>query len=391
MMTRGGRASALVLGLGVALGASTANAGNGTKPRILVDWTGAPCMTIVDRSADSTVHLDYAVPMEDTDLTADEVDDSRRHQFFGLCQAHHPQIFLPRWITQADIDRAALVGAAPDDIDPEDIFESSTLWSGCFERINADDDRYPITFAAAAAGVEWDTAAVPAGTYIVEAYTWEPAINVWSPRPGVVKVVDDPDPDQSGPALAINNTEEVINKNESVLIEGCVSAMDGATVSGYWGLADSDVTWEPFIENDPVSGDGFAIEFMPPESLTGDSAMIRVDVTDPMGRTYTNYMRDLVIVLGTDGPSCEDGGFIGGSDCPDSDSSGDAGETTATSGDGASGSTSASDGDTTVGLDDDDGGKKGCGCRSTGPASPAGAGLLVLGLWALRRRRAPGR
>ena len=66
-----------------------------------------------------------------------------------------------------------------------------------------------------------------------------------------------------------------------------------------------------------MSGESFAVEFLPPEEVAGESVMIRVDITDPMDRSYTHYMRELVIVLGTEGPgSCTDGGgFIGGAGC----------------------------------------------------------------------------
>lgn len=382
----------VVVVVAVGLVAPGAAASNGTKPRIPVDWTGAPCMTIVDRSAEPVLHLPYAISQEDTDLTPDEVADSRTHQFFALCRSRDPQTFLPRWITQADIDRAALVGAAPPMVDPEDLFETSTEWADCWLRINADDDRHPITFAAAAAGVDWDTSAVPAGTYVVEGYTWEPALNIWSGRPGVVKVVDDPDPAQSDPAIAVDNTEEVLNKNEPVTIHGCVSAMEGSTVTGYWGLAAPEVTWVPFIEDDPVSGDAFALDFLPPEDIAGESAMIRVDVTDPMGRSYTHYMRELVIVLGTEGPgSCMDGGgFIGGAECGGSSGT-----------DGGSGSEGGSAGDETAGQvetsnggqqdgGDEGGGASGCGCRAQGHGAPWAVGLGLLGLAGLRRRRREG-
>jgi MYXO-CTERM domain-containing protein len=386
------RATTVLVVLGVGLWAMPAAASNGTKPRIPVDWTGAPCMTIVDRSAETLLHLPYAVSQDDNEnFTPDEVSDSRTHQFFALCRARDPQSFLPRWITQADVDRAAMVGAAPEMVDPEDLFETSSEWADCWYRINADDDRHPITMAVAAQGVDWDTAPVPAGTYVVEGYTWEPALNIWSGRPGVVKVVDDPDPAASGPALAIENTEEVLNKNEPVTIHGCVSAMEGSTVTGYWGLAEPEVAWVPFIEDEPVSGSAFALDFLPPEALAGESSMIRVDITDPMGRSYTHYMRELVIVLGTEGPgSCMDegGGFIGGADCGDTGTGG-----------GSGGSEAGSAGDDTAGPDDgtssgpvgQDGGSdgssgEGCSCHATGGPAPLGAGLLLVGLVGLRRR-----
>ncbi|MEX1364580.1 MAG: MYXO-CTERM sorting domain-containing protein [Nannocystaceae bacterium] len=383
------RKVAISMGLGLGLASSVAHASNGTKPRIPVDWTGSPCLTIVDRSADPVLLLPYAIPQEDTDLTEDEVEDSRTHQFFGFCRARDPQTFLPRWITQSDIDRAAAIGAAPPTVETEDILDAGTTWAGCFARINADDDRRPITFAAAEAGVEWDTTGLPAGTYTVEGYTWEPPINVWSLRGGVVKVVDDPALEASAPALAVSNTEEVINRNESVTINGCVSAMEGSTVTAYWAYAAPDAQWVPFLEDDPVVGDDFAVEFTPPEEVAGESVLIRVDVQDPTGRSYTNFMRELVIVLGTDGPgACEDGGvsFIGGAGC---------GETGgATEGDGSSGGTGDDSADTGTGTapgqDGGDDGGGGCSCRTSSgdgemPLSAAALTLLVLG-WRRRRR-----
>ena len=390
MMTHAGRLGAFATSAGLLLLASPAFAGNGTKPRIPVDWSDAACMTIVDRSSSATVHLSYSITQEDTELTADEVEDSRTHQFFSLCRAHNPQTFLPRWITQDDIDRAVMVESAPDSVDPEDIFESNSEWAGCWHRINADDDRRPITFAAAAAGIDWDTAAVPAGTYVVEAYTWEPPLNIWSRHPGVIKVVDSPDLAASAPALAVSNEEEVINKNESVVIEGCVSAMEGSTVTAYWGMAASDIEWQPFVEDDPISGNTFQVELTPPEVLAGESVMIRVDVQDPMGRSYTSYMHDLVIVLGTDGPGdCEDGGgFIGGAGCEDTGSAtGGSGDATGGSDDGTTTDTDGTGGTTPPSQDGGDDGGGGCACRSSSSGTPGIAGLALLGLLGWRRRR----
>ncbi len=356
-------------------------ASNGTKPRIPVDWSGAACMNIIDRSASPVLNIPYSVPQEDLDQTDDEVADSRTHQFFAMCRARDPQTFLPRWITQADIAAAEAVGAAAPDIDPEDVFETSTTWADCWNRITPDDQRRPISFAAAMEGQDWDTSTLPAGTYTIEGYTWEPALNIYSLHPGVYKIVDSPELEASGPALAVTNTEEVINRDETVTIAGCVSAMEGSTITAYWGRAEQQVQWQPFVQDDPVSGDMFAVEFTPPEELAGESAMVRVDVTDPMGRTYTNYMRELVIVLGTDGPSdCGGGGFIGGAGCMDS--SGSAGSDGSDTGD-ATGATGSA---TTPGqTGEDGGGPGGCGCRSQG-SGPGGLGLFALMLlWARRR------
>ncbi|MEM9457813.1 MAG: hypothetical protein AAGF11_26780 [Myxococcota bacterium] len=344
-------------------------------------------MTIVDRSVTATVHLEYAVPMEDTELTDDELEDSRTHQFFGFCRGLDPQVYLPRWITQADVDRATDMGIAPGNIEPANILESNTDLAGCWHRINADDDRRPITFAAADEGLDWDTTDLAAGNYLIEGYTWEPPLNIWSSRTGVIKVVDNPDPAASAPALGINNTEEVLDLGDTVTIEGCVSAEQGSTLTAYWALPEGEATWRPFIENDPVPGETFAVEFDPPEEAEGEPVMIRVDVTDPSGRRYTNYMRDLLYVLGEpDLPDCEEENVFVAAGCDETGSeTGTSGTSTGhvdpTSGMGTTTSGPGQDGG------DDAGGACG-GCRVRDRGAPAWAGLLLLSLMG-RRRRGP--
>lgn len=377
------RFAAGAVGAYVLMLAPAAEAGNGPEPRTPVDWTGAPCMTIVDRSVSATVHLDYAIPMEDTELTADEVEDSRTHQFFAFCRALDPQTYLPRWITQADVERARAIGIAPDKVNARNIMESNADWSDCWHRINSDEDRRPITYAAADEGIDWDTTELDAGTYVIEGYTWEPPLNIWSSRTGVIKVVDDPDPALSPPAVGIANTQDVIDQSGTVSIEGCASAQEGSTVTAYWGLPAGEVTWQPFIDNDPVLGESFAFEFDPPEEVVGESVMIRVDITDPSGRSYTHYMRDQIFVLGDPyPPQCEGNVFVD-PECNETGTSGDTetGDADSTSDTGMASSTGPE-------QQGEDGGNGGCGgCRMQHPGSPYASGLLLLGLVGLRRRR----
>ncbi len=365
--------------------APVVEAGNGPEPRTPIDWTGAPCMTIVDRSVSATVHLDYGIPMEDIEITADEVQDSRTLQFFGFCRALDPQTYLPRWITQADVERAREIGIAPERVNARNVMESNTDWADCWHRINADDARRPITYAAANEGIDWDTTGLAEGTYVIEGYTWEPPLNIWSSRTGVIKVVDDPDPALSPPAVGITNTQEVIDQSETVSIEGCASAEAGSTLTAYWGLPAGEVTWEAFIEDEPVRGESFAFEFDPPEEVAGQSVMIRVDITDPSGRSYTHYMRDQVFILGDPYPSDCEGSIFIDPGCGESTGASDTetGEVGSTSGPGPAQSAS-------TGPAQDDGGNAptGCaGCRTQEPSPPYWAGLLLLGLAGLRRRR----
>jgi hypothetical protein len=160
-----------------------AEASNGLHPRTPVQWNDTVCMELVDRTADPVYLLDYDIPFEDTEVTTDEVADSRTHQFFALCRQYHAQEYLPNWITWADLDAAAAKKLVdPGAFDDLDVFETSPVWADCWSRITEDDARRPITNAMADMDVPWDTSALPAGTYIIEGYTHEPAFNMWSSR-----------------------------------------------------------------------------------------------------------------------------------------------------------------------------------------------------------------
>lgn len=381
-----------VCGLVALIAPATAYAGNMTHPRTPVVWNDVPCATLVDRSTTAVWHLDYDIPYEDLQVSDDEVADSRTHQFFALCRDNSPQAYLPRWITGADIQSAAdkqLIDPAT--VDPADVFETSTEWEGCWFRINGDAERLPISDASAAAGVDWDLTGIPAGGYVFGGYTWEPPINIWMQRPGFVKIHDG-DPDAAPPVVAITTGELVLEQGGAAAVEGCVDAMDGATLTAYWALAESgDVDWTAFVEDAPVEGSQFAIELTAPPELVGDTGMLRVDVQDPMGRSFSAFGIELVIVISPTGADdCEGGGFVQGPDCPSTDGgTADAGATTsgvpATSGAVGESGTGDSSGDSTPPSSDGEG-KSGCGCEAAEPAPFTGS-LACLVLFGARRRR----
>lgn len=394
-----GRVGALSLAAApILLASTTALAGNGLHPRTPVVWDmpeAPPCMTIIDRSDSATQQFDYTIPFEDIDVTPDEVDNSRTHQFTAFCRDRDPQTVLPNWLAWADVEAAGEkpLDVEPDEVDDEQVMDTSTDWEDCFVRITGDDARRPITYDSAEQGFDWDTTDVPAGTYVVYGYTYEPAFNLWVRRPGVVKVVDDPDPAASAPAGALTEPDDdVLYKNGSALLYGCASTGPGSTMSAYWSIADDSADWVPFIEDMPVESGDLEIDFTAPDELSGETAMFRLDVTDAEGRTYTSYMFTLVTVLTQDDPGecdpdgatfvadpgCEPGGSTGASDETAGD---DTAEDTGGEEDtGAPMTTANADGG-----GDDDGGT--CNCRagrSLPPPSMLALGLLVLGL---RRRR----
>jgi len=380
---------------------SLAAASNGTHQRTPVIWDAGACLTVVDRSVDPIVNLSYSIPFEDTEVSDDEVDDSRTHQFLAFCRDKDPQTVHPNWVSWDDVIAASLkpLDVDPDLVDDSNVLDLSDEWDACWGRITEDADRRPITEAQAAMPVVWDTTGLAAGPWVVYGYTYEPAFNVYVRRPGLVQIVDDADPASSPPGLAITTEEEILYKGEMITFEGCMSAMEGSTLNAYWAIASTEPEWVPFAEDEPVSGEELALEFLPPEDLSGESAMIRIDITDPMGRSHTAYMNALVTVLMSKDPNaCDEGGsFVANPGCePDTGGGGSEGDGDGSGSGGTGGgsgtATSAGPGTGDAGADgdtagDDGGGGCSCGVPGNAPMAPLGTGLLALGLLGLRRRR----
>lgn len=395
------RAASLSLCL---LAPALARAGNGTHPRTPVKWDpDTACMTIVDRTVEPKLTFNYAIPYPDLrpEGVTDEVDDSRRHQFIALCQDHSPQEPMPEWLSMADVEATAAAGIVDvEDVKPENVMESNAEWMDCFVRITADDERRLITEEEAAKPVVWDTTGVPIGAYVVSGYTWEPVFNIWTDRPGLVKVVDDPDPAKNPPALAISNRDEIKYSDETLTLVGCVSAMDGSTITGSWAITGDDtpdvLEWTDFGANTPVSGDTFELDFTPPPEVAGQSVAIKIEIVDPMDRKYVAHLSDLASILIDPKPEdCMDGGmgFISMPGCESSSSGGESsdsatGEPNTTSasdpGTGTSAGSSGATDDTGAPQDPKDGGCGGCALGDTGMPALLFAPWL---LWTARRRR----
>lgn len=383
------------------------------KPRIPVTWEPAPpCLEFVDRSADAVYRFEYSILDEDPspgeDLLPDEVDDSRRHQFFAFSRQGNPQTEFPyNWITPADVSAAVEKSLITETtVGPEETLETSPLWQGNFVRITPDDARRPISHESVAAPVEWDTSGVDAGAYMLWGYTWEPAFNEWSQRYGNVVIVHDGDPSAVGPAAAITNGELIVYSDEAAVVEGCVFADEGTTVDAYFSetppnnaSSDWQPTWVSAVEGHEVSGDSFAVEFMPGGGHSTPTLLVRLVFNDPSGRSYEAHMPFLVNVLPGSAGGCDTdggGGFIGMPGCGGDDSSDETGpDTDSASNDDTSNSepssTTTSDdsaGSTTGPASAGGSGEGGSGgsCAVQPHGAPAGA-LLLLGLLGLRRRR----
>lgn len=380
-------------------------AGNGTHPRTPVLWDDpdAPddhpaCMTIVDKTSQPVIHLNYWIPYEDIDKTVDEVDDSRRHQAFAFCRHHSPQDLLPRWINANDVTAAKAKNLVSDDPAAKDILDTNPEWTGCAVRLIPDDQRREITYAEAAKGIDWDTSTLAAGGYFIEGYTWEPPGNEWYRRGGVIKVADGPDLAASPPALALDVADDYFFAEMPLEVHGCVSTADGSTLDAWWSFPDP-IEWKPFVTDEPVVGDQFSVDFVAPPEAIKDFVMIKVMITDPMDRSATAYANQIFTVLegmagtSTGGncdatfisdPSCEtDTDATDGSTSTTSDTAG----TSDASATGPSDTSSSSGTSATSAGAEDDGGGGSCNCETVRASTPGVLGLLILATLGRRRRR----
>lgn len=382
MGTRVWSAIALVLTLAPA----AALAGNGTHPRTPVLWSEAPCRTVVDRSVKPILGMEYTIPYEDVDATPDEVVDSRRHQFLAFCRGANVQEPYPTWITWKDVDAAEAQGLATPGLSDADVLETSPAWKDCFVRITGDDQRRPITFAAAMKGVSWDLAGVAAGPYLIHGYTWEPAFNAYWPTTGYVQVIDGPDRSMALPGLGIYYGDDgsgIVWADQALKIRGCPYALPDSKITAYWSQP-MPIAWVPFVTDLVIDGESeFEVEFVPPpEAASGIRAMFRLDLVDPMGREFSAHVANLATVLPGNMPemseTCDGNGFIAQESCGEDSST----SATPTSGS-ASSSNSTGEVDSTPVVDS--GGGSGCACSASGAGHGALLGLLIVSL--SRRRK----
>jgi hypothetical protein len=293
------------LGLALLLAPSPGRAANGNKPRTPVVWSAADCATVVDRSQQPIVHFEYTVPNEETyTLTPDEVSDSRRHQFFAFRKLDYTAAAsadgLPIWITQDDIDRAAMVDpmvqtAIMNGIDPATILDGGTRFDPSdWVRITPDDARVPITFDQAAMGVDWDVSAVEPGGWTIWGYTWEPTRNLWQVREGFVKVIASAaEADAAGPVVALVKETASIAAGQPHTVAGCADVPAGSTLTLEWGAVEGTLEpdWCSVIDEEPIDSGPLALDLVVPSAAAEGSALVklRATVTDPDGNEYVAY------------------------------------------------------------------------------------------------------
>lgn len=292
------------------LQAPSALASNAAAPRVPPSFLGASCMKVVDASVDPIVHLAIGIPFQDTGLTPDELPDSRTLQFFALCRGPDAMQTMPPWIDADDVARAAAIDPAVGEPGEDDVLATAAPFAGpghdgadgaCIVPIVPSDDRIPITCDATAPGIEWDTTGVPVGAYEVWGYTFEPVASLWTPRPGVVRVVDG-DPDDAGPAVAWSwpLSEVTAGLSAGVTLTGCVAGSPGTRVEVAWATAaelqaTGDAAWVELTTVDAGESGELAIPLLPPEALLYQATFVRARAIDPEGRAFVATTRAPIV------------------------------------------------------------------------------------------------
>ena len=382
-------------------------ANNALTPRTPPVFKHESCLRIVDRSVDPVFHLDFAIPYEDAMLTADELPDSRRFQFFALCSDQAFGERLPNWAYMEDAERAYDAGIIPELPEPGDVLELSPQYAEghddgpCALAMNGVDERIPITCEATEGALDWDTTDVPPGNYVIRGQTFEPEINMWEARRGVVQIVDAPD--QRFPVVSLmfpSRDGTRAYESDGYRVVGCMDGPPETTVRLSWATASGlgpgagEDAWTEFAVFDASDHDIDLRFEIPPEAVQ-QAVIFRGVAEGPDGRSWTSYAPHALIVYPGEGESevpfkpagpdfCgfypdDEGDTTGGQD-DDDDAAADDGTHT--------GSSSTTDSGGAESSSADDGGGGGCGCRTDRMQRDAWLlAFCFVALGAVRRRR----
>ncbi len=289
MKLRRGLVAGVACGMATLLGSGSATAINGSRPRTPPTFYDAACITTVDRSRVASVDVPYTIPLRDDALSDDELPDSRRLQFFAFARDLPPLQTLPAWVDAADVERARDAGIVAEDTAPTAAqILGTSPWADDAQALTTADDRRPITCEATREGVDWTLDTAPLGNYRVWAYTFEPPDSLWTPRPGLIRIVEGDD--SAGPAVSLTSPARRTDvfATTGARIRGCLAAAPGTTVDFAWARASALQEWTTFASVVP-SEDTFEIPFVPPDETVYDALYVRATATDPQGRSWVAY------------------------------------------------------------------------------------------------------
>ena len=362
-------------------------------------------MQVVDRSVDPVVSLTMSFDPVDLEY----LEDAAPQRLYLVAFSPLPPAF-PAWISQEMIDEAEAFFASDSmcntiEPPPEQILETNDALAGTWHLINPDG----LPIGEETATVQWDTSGVPAGTYVVAAYTYAPIANDWRVRSGAIVVTDDPDDWSSRSPAAFVMPFDAPITDEGVPrilpgqmhpVIGCVAAEPGSQLDLAWTTSlGPEKEWNPIVQCLPQPEAGTVdVPFIPPQDAAGGILRVRATVTDPSGRRYELLGGAAEVGPNTEdceessfvsNPACEDfvpgdpGKLLEVDQCPQGESAGSTGA--GSGGDDTGGDTRGPDqtGETDGGSS---GSGSGCTCAAGGNGF-ASLGLLAVVSAVVRRRR----
>lgn len=293
------------------------------EPPVFGDFS---CILTIDKTATPRPHFSYGVSFDDHELRPGDADlpDQRTHQFFAVqgyvavsggdvvfARLDDPAgalVRLPHWMSRAELQRAANAlpaeysnELAVDRVEPFDILEGNANVEPWLRVITASAARVPITAAGAAAGFDWDLAAVPVGVYQIVGYIFSPPYNGWAARPGMVRVIER---GEGPPALTVERVAAQLFAGQGRRLRGCVAAAPGTILRIGWRPANApDAEFEPAAPALEVATGEFEACL---ENSGRDAVMeVRLELQDESGQVW--YHRPLeALTLFSRAISCEE-------------------------------------------------------------------------------------
>jgi hypothetical protein len=300
---------------------------DGNLPRTPMLYPDGPCMLVVDRDRDPEARLDYTIPFSDTCVGPNEPEGSRTHRHVALCRSPEPWEPLPHWLAPSDVASALETGAlAPDERPSDEDVMTSSSWASCHALVGALEDRNPIHCTRALEGIAWDTRELPPGAWVLAGYTYHPPMNMWTLRPGVVKIVDGSA--DAPPAVAVHRHAAYAGNDRPLQIRACVDAQPGSTVHVAVAAFGSEPSpWIELVSTQADDGKGeLDLDLDLTEAFDRATAFaLRVEARDPAGRTFAYVSPDPITYVAGPAPDdaspsdydfCEEPHALQAQDCP---------------------------------------------------------------------------
>ena len=167
------------------------------------------------------------------------------------------------------------------------------IWANCALALNK--KRIPITCEATEESRDFSVGMLPPGNYVLRGYTFEPAVNVWTERRGVVQFRAD---DQPQPVVALMSPPRAdwqAYENDGFELVGCMDGPPGTKVRIQWASLIAQ-EWKPLAHLDAAEG-SFSLQFEFPKEAVNQPLVFRGIATAPSGEKWIGYAPGTLLVL----------------------------------------------------------------------------------------------